>query len=198
MSVPSKWTTMGDFVFESKISPENSNLGPNIQSKFIFGVESVKLELQRLLFLKVLSTCICIIILVSYIGTLISTRYTAILDAALKPFLEKSFPDNQYRFQQDNDPKHVSNHTGEYFQNCGINWWRTPPESPDLNPIENVCSSLKYFLCHQHKPKNLETLISGIKLFWMSLTPAVCSKYISHIHKVIPKVIEVEGRASGY
>ena len=98
-------------------------LGPNIQSKFIFGVESVKLELQILLFLKVLSTCICIIILVSYIGTLISTRYTAILDAALKPFLEKSFPDNQYRFQQDNDPKHVSNHTREYFQNCGINWW---------------------------------------------------------------------------
>ena len=33
-----------------------------------------------------------------------------------------------------------------YLQTNGITWWKTPPESPDLNPIENVQGSLRTFL----------------------------------------------------
>ena len=80
-----------------------------------------------------------------------------------------------------------------------MNWWQTPPKSPDLNPIENVWGSLKYFLRHSHKPKNLDSqLIAGILLFWKTLTPEVCSKHIPHFNKVIPIVVEVNGAASGY
>ena len=79
-----------------------------------------------------------------------------------------------------------------------INWWKTPPESPDLNPIENAWGSLKYCLRNKYKPKNLEERIDGIKMFWNSMSPEVCRKYISHLHKVMPKVGEVEGAASGY
>ena len=45
---------------------------------------------------------------------------------------------------------------------------------------------------------NLETLIDGIKKFWSTMTPAVCRKYIDHLHKVMPEVVQVEGAASGY
>lgn len=76
--------------------------------------------------------------------------------------------------------------------------WRTPPESPDLNPIENVWGSLKRFLRDYHKPHNQASLINGIKIFWKTLTPQVCRKYINHVHKVIPKVIEEKGGPSGY
>ena len=42
--------------------------------------------------------------IVMFTGTLIATRYTRILDAALRPFLQRHYP-NGHRFQQDNDPK---------------------------------------------------------------------------------------------
>ena len=45
---------------------------------------------------------------------------------------------------------------------------------------------------------NLEELKQWIQQFWMSLTPDVCQRYIGHLHKVIPKVIEVGGNPSGY
>ena len=135
--------------------------------------------------------------IVIFTGTLTSTRYCDILQDTLLPFVKNVFP-HGHRFQQDNDPKHTSNYTKCYLEQHGINWWKTPAESPDLNPIENVWGSMKYFLRHQYKPTNLNSLQEGIKQFWMSMTPEVCRRYINHLHKVIPKVVDVDGAASGY
>ena len=43
-----------------------------------------------------------------------------------------------------------------------------------------------------------EALKDGNKEFWLTLTPAVCKKYVGHLEKVIPKVIEETGGPSGY
>ena len=55
-----------------------------------------------------------------------------------------------------------------------MNWRKTPPERPDLNPIENMWASLKYCLRHNYKPRNLESPIEGIKCYWKTVTPEVC------------------------
>ena len=107
-------------------------------------------------------------------------------------------PNGDYRFQQDNDPKHTSRLVRAFLEEHNVNWWRTPAESPDLNPIENIWGSLKYFLRNHCKPTNLDSLLNGITEFWRTLTPEICTKYISHLCKVIPKVIAVNGEASGY
>ena len=114
---------------------------------------------------------------VIFTGTLTAICYCTILDSSLKPIIERTFPDKNYQFQQDNDLKHVSNYSKNYFAENSINWWQTPPESPDINPIENVWGSLKYLLRHSYKPRNLDSLIAGILLFWKTLTPDICSKY---------------------
>ena len=57
---------------------------------------------------------------------------------------------------------------------------------------------MKYFLRHQYKSTNTESLEEGIKKFWTSMTPEVCHRYINHLDKVIPRVVEVDGAASNY
>ena len=135
--------------------------------------------------------------LVMFTGTLIATRYTEILETALIPFLDTYYPNN-HRFQQDNDPKHTSRWAQQYFEEKAIKWWRTPASSPDLNPIELVWGSLKQYLRSEEKPRTIAELKSGVRRFWGRLTPQVCQRYIRHLKKVIPKVIEEKGGPSGY
>ena len=79
-----------------------------------------------------------------------------------------------------------------------VNWWRTPPESSDLNPIENVWHELKEYLRREIKPTTKAELIDGIRQFWSTVDAAKCCRYIGHLKKVVPKVIDCGGSASGY
>ena len=121
-----------------------------------------------------------------------AVHYADILDATLVPIIADHFSDGSgHRFQMDNDPKYRNNHIENYLEKYGINWWPTPLESPNLNPIVNLWGSLKQYFHTTHKPRNLQQLKEGVLNFWQTFTPAVCRKYINHLHKVIPKVMEV-------
>ena len=123
--------------------------------------------------------------------------YTEILRTTLLPFIASKFP-RGHCFMQDNDPKHVSRLAKDFFQDNGINWWRTPPESPDLNPIENLWHELKEYIRRQVKPRTKEQLVDGIKEFWATVDSDKCRKYIRHLRKVIPAVINLNGEPSGF
>ena len=75
-------------------------------------------------------------------------------ETTLVPFINKTLPD--HRFMQDNDPKHTSRRAQAFLEEKRINWWRTPPESPDLNPIEDLWHELKFYLETKVKPTNKE------------------------------------------
>ncbi len=139
------------------------------------------------------ATEICI-----FTGIMDAELYVRILDRCLLPFTRAVFDGEDHRFMRDNDPKHVSRRAQKFFEDNRVNWWRTPPESPDLNPIENLWHELKDFLRARVKPRNLAELKDGIKAFWSTVTPSKCKRYINHQHKVIPCVIEVQGEATGY
>lgn len=134
---------------------------------------------------------------VMFTGIMNAKHLSAIYEAGLLPFVEERFPDS-HRLYQDNDPKHSSKHIERFLAEKQINWWYTPPESPDLNPIELVWGSMKQCLRNSYKPRNLDELKAGIEKFWLTLTPQICRKYIGHLKKVIPKIVEVKGAPSGY
>ena len=88
--------------------------------------------------------------------------YVEILRTALLPFLSEKFATG-HRFMQDNDPKHTSWIAKGFFEENNVNWWKTAPESPDLNPVENMWHELKEFIRCQIKPQNKQELIDGIQ-----------------------------------
>ena len=123
--------------------------------------------------------------------------YIDIISKTLLPFICEVYPDG-HKLMQDNDPKHTSHHTQHWMQENGVNWWRTPAESPDMNPIENLWHELKEFIRREVKPKTKDELVEGISNFWSTVDTAKCRKYIGHLRKVLLKVIELNGNATGY
>lgn len=139
-------------------------------------------------------TSICI-----FTGIMDSVIYQKILEDNLVQFTKQRFPDG-YRLYQDNDRKHTSKSTKKWMEEHGIleNVMMTPASSPDLNPIENLWSTMKNFLLSVVKPKKKDELVHGIRQFWESVTKETCAHYIDHIHRVIPFVILNEGGPSGF
>ena len=128
-------------------------------------------------------------------GTMDKELFAEILDKTLVPYLYNY--DTNW-LMQDNNLKHTSHYVRDFLHRNGINWWKTPPESPDFNPIENLWHKLKEYIRREVKPKTKAELIDGIKEFWKTVTTEKCTKYIRHSRKVIPRAIELNGDATGY
>lgn len=122
--------------------------------------------------------------------------FIEILEAGLIPYL--AAVNGNVKLMMDNDPKHTSRKARAWMEQNNINWWKTPAESPDLNPIENLWHELKEYLRREVKPKTKNELISGIVEFWDTVDISKCRKYIGHLKKVIPKVIDMNGGPTGY
>ena len=98
----------------------------------------------------------------------------------------------------DNDPKHNSLYARDFLTAQNIKWWHTLAESLDFNPIENVWHKLKEYIWSEVKPTRKEELVQEILQFWETVDMAKCTKYIRHLRKVIPKVVELKGEPTGY
>ena len=85
----------------------------------------------------------------------------------------------------------------KFFKAKKIKLLKTPPECPDLNSIENLWHEMKHYIRMTAKPRNKEELFQAIQSFWATVTPAKCCRYIDHLKKVMPRVIEVNGEATG-
>ena len=131
-------------------------------------------------------------------GIMDAELYCEILESSLIPFINEKLPN--HRFMQDNDPKHRSRRAQAFFLENNVNWWRTPPESPDMNPIENLWHKLKEFVRIHVKPRTKPQLINVIKTFWEDrVDRAKCLKYIGHVlNKAVPAVVESRGCATRY
>ena len=120
-----------------------------------------------------------------------------ILKKGLLPFVNAHYP-RGHRFYQDNDPKHKSKSTVAFMEQNGINWWPSPPESPDLNPIENLWAEMKKYISSVVKPMVKADLEKGLHEFWERVTVEKCNRYIDHIKRVMPDVIRAEGGPTRY
>ena len=108
-------------------------------------------------------------------------QFTDILNKTLVPFITEKYP-THHRFMQDNDPKHTSHYTQDFITRKGINWWKTPAESPDLNPIENLWHEMKELIRREAKPITKQELTDGIVRFLETVTVEKYNKYMNHLN----------------
>ena len=114
-------------------------------------------------------------------GIMDAVLYVDVLRSTLLPFIAQKYPEG-HRFMQDNDPKHTSGLATRFFTANNVNWWKTVPESPDLNPIENVWHELKEFIRRDVKPRSKEELVEGIQSFWKTVDSAKCTRQVNSSH----------------
>lgn len=78
---------------------------------------------------------------------------------------------DNYIFQQDNDPKHTSATTRNWLESNRIQTLDWPPQSPDLNPIENLWAHLKRRLeSFDSPPESMYDLWSRMEAEWNKIT----------------------------
>ena len=57
--------------------------------------------------------------------------------------------------------------------------------------------SSRIFIRRDVKPTTKNELVEGIQFFGRTVTVNKCIKYIRHLRKVIPRIIELNGEAPG-
>ena len=83
--------------------------------------------------------------------------YIKILDENVKDSAGKFQLGHNWKYEQDNDPKHTAKVVKKWFKDNNVNILEMPSQSPDLNPIENLWRDLKTSVMAS-KPTNLTQL----------------------------------------
>ena len=99
-------------------------------------------------------------------------EYRKILIHHVVPSANRLNPEG-FIFQQDNDPKHTSNVAKKYLQIKKIEVMNWQPQSPDLNPIENLWGQLNR-LTQDRNPQNEDELFDILKHAWYSMLGTPC------------------------
>ena len=123
--------------------------------------------------------------------------YNNILGNVMLPSEDMLFGQENWHFQQDNDPKHTAKINKSWIQEWNIPtiWW--PAQSPDLNPIENLWSILDR-KCAKRACKNEEQLFKELESEWKKLTPKELTNLVDSMPNRIAACIAVKGHSTKY
>jgi hypothetical protein len=130
--------------------------------------------------------------------------FSEIMDAAFYvDILHRQLPEiedllgDEWRFQQDNDPKHTSRLAKNFLQDNMpevIDW---PSNSPDLNPIENLWSIVKRNV-EKKMPKNISDLRHFMIEEWNDIPQSTLIGLVRSMKRRCELVIESNGERIPY
>lgn len=133
-----------------------------------------------------------------------SAEYISIINDIYEPAVDSIYGEQKHEFllMQDNSAVHTSTATKHYFNTHPeiklLQDW--PPKSPDINPIENVWSTLTYNWDNDAMFNSREDILNATKNRWNNLIGE--SEYISKLYNSMPsrfaEIVENNGYPSSY
>lgn len=130
-------------------------------------------------------------------GKINGAVYLEMLKDDIVPELEAS--EVPLIYMQDNAPVHKTKDCMAYLRSKDISTLDWPPQSPDLNPIENVWALIKHRLYSLDTfPKNREELIDRVFEIWGDLDLPLLKRLADSVPKRLKEVIKLKGRSTGH
>jgi transposase len=123
--------------------------------------------------------------------------YLDILKKNLKKSARKLKMPAVYRFQQDNDPKHTAGVVKQWLLDKIPQQLKTPPQSPDLNPIEHLWSILKSHISKHHITSK-DQLKAVLQEEWLKINPETTKKLVNSMRRRLQAVIDAKGYPTAY
>jgi transposase len=134
-------------------------------------------------------------------GTMNQTLYKDVLEDEMKGSIEYCIPgqhQDDFIFAQDNAPCHKAESIMKWFQGEGITLLEHPPQSPDLNPIENLWRIIKHKLYNNVNIRSVEYLWKEFEKEWEHIGKDICQKLIDSMPERLDAVIKAKGGHTKY
>ena len=132
-------------------------------------------------------------------GTINSQKYVSVLESNVIPVISEKYNWQSFLIMEDNAPPHTAANTQKYLEDSRVPKIDWPPQSPDLNPIENVWLRMKKEITKRKKAyKSVDDIMATVKHVWDSLP----SETISSLYKSMPdrlkEVIKMKGHRTKF
>lgn len=131
--------------------------------------------------------------LVEIEGNMDGMLFSSILHDHLEFSIHSMGLGDDYVFQQDNDPKHTSKWGKHYLEVMNVTSIPHPPQSPDLNPIENLWNELDKMIPIDER-QNLTSFRKAMHAAWDSIS----HDYMKSLVDSMPRRLEAVITAKGY
>jgi hypothetical protein len=130
-------------------------------------------------------------------GIMNAGGYVNILRGNLKKSVRKLGIQDSYLFQQDNDPKYTARTIREWLLYDARDLLETPPQSPDINLMENLWSLLgeKNRKC---KCSSRQILIENLKKEWDKIDQEVTANLVNSMPRRLQAIIDAKGLHTKY
>lgn len=125
-------------------------------------------------------------------GKLNGQKYKLILKNKMITSATAMFGEGEFKFQHDNSPIHTASVVKNYLRSQNIQLLKWPPQSPDVNPIENIWAEIKR-RSKDRNPTNTDELFNIIQNEWNHLEPNYLNSLIQSMPTRCNEIIKNKG-----
>ena len=129
--------------------------------------------------------------------TMNAISYRDILRKNLRSSAKKIGLKRGWMLLQDNDPKHTSKIVKSELNKMRIKCINHPPQSPDMNPIENLWDHIDRKIPIKDR-SSTKTMLSAIMREWNNIPRETCMKLAMSMCNRVNELYRLKGRAINY